>query len=76
MTKTGSPVTVRIDFEGIADRTEALPLKKGNYRDLSVNKSTLYYLNADEGNFNRFEIDAHGQMSLFYQRLEERDFTS
>ena len=74
--KTDSPVTVRIDFEGIADRTEALPLKKGNYRDLSVNKSTLYYLNADEGNFNRFEIDAHGPMTLYSYSFESKKETS
>ena len=76
ITKTNSPVTVRIDFEGIADRTEALPLKKGNYRDLSVNKSTLYYLNADEGNFNRFEIDTHGPMTLYSYSFDSKKETS
>jgi len=62
---TVSPVTVHIDFQGIADRTEALPLKSGNYRNLSVNKSTLYYLNSAEGNFNRFEVGEHGPMTLY-----------
>ena len=74
--KTDAPVTVRIDFEGITDRTEALPLKKGNYRDLSVNKSTLFYLNADEGNFNRFEIDVHGPMSLYSYSFDSKKETS
>ncbi|MBP1667149.1 MAG: tricorn protease, partial [Bacteroidetes bacterium] len=76
ISKSDSPVTVRIDFEGIADRTEALPLKKGNYRDLSVNKSTLYYLNADEGNFNRFEIDTHGPMTLYSYSFDSKKETS
>jgi len=74
--KTDSPVTVRIDFDGISDRTEALPLKKGNYRDMSVNKSTLYYLNADEGNFNRFEIDPHGPMTLYSYSFDSKKETS
>ena len=75
-TKTDKPVLVSIDFQGIADRTEALPLKKGNYRDLSVNKSSLFYLNADEGNFNRFEIDTHGPMSLYSYNFASRKETS
>ena len=51
---------VQIDFEGIADRVEALPLPRGNYRDLLVNDKALFYLNADEGDFNRFEYRALG----------------
>ena len=60
----GSAVTVQIDFEGITDRTEALPLEKGNYRNLAVNDRALFYLNSDEGNFNRFEVAGHGPMNL------------
>ena len=74
--KTDAPVFVNIDFQGIADRTEALPLEKGNYRDLSVNKSTLFYLNASEGNFNRFEIDTHGPMSLYSYDIDSKKETS
>jgi tricorn protease len=59
-----TPVAVRIDFDGIADRTEALPVAKGNYRNLAVNDKALFYLNADEGNFNRFEVSGHGPMTL------------
>jgi tricorn protease len=59
-----APVAVRIDFDGIADRTEALPVAKGNYRNLAVNDKALFYLNADEGNFNRFEVSGHGPMTL------------
>ncbi|MRR23888.1 peptidase S41, partial [bacterium] len=60
----GSAVTVQIDFEGITDRTEALPLEKGNYRNLVVNDRALFFLNSDEGNFNRFEVAGHGPMNL------------
>jgi len=74
--KTDKPVLVNIDFQGIADRTEALPLEKGNYRDLSVNKSSLFYLNSDEGNFNRFEIDTHGPMSLYSYNFDSKKETS
>ncbi len=63
--KISTPAQVRIDFEGIAGRTESLPLKKGNYRDLSVNGTSLFYLNADEGNFNRFEIGEPGPRTLY-----------
>jgi tricorn protease len=74
--KTDAPVTVRIDFQGIADRTEALPLKSGNYRNLAVNKSALYYLNADEGNFNRFEVSEHGPMTLYSYSFDTKKETS
>jgi tricorn protease len=73
--KTDKPVSVRIDFQGITDRTEALPLKNGNYRSLSVNSSALFYLNADEGNFNRFEVSDHGPMSLYYYSFDSKKET-
>lgn len=60
-----APVSVRIDFDGITSRTEALPLGKGNYRNLSVRHTSLFYLNGDEGNFNRFEVAGHGPMTLY-----------
>lgn len=58
--KSEAPVTVRIDLDGITARTEALPLEKGNYRNLSVNATSLFWLNGDDGNFNRFEVAGHG----------------
>ncbi|NLE34129.1 MAG: peptidase S41, partial [Bacteroidales bacterium] len=60
-----SLATVRIDFDGITDRVEALPVAKGNYRSLAVNERSLFWLNSDEGNFNRFEVAGHGPMDLF-----------
>ncbi|HKJ69678.1 MAG TPA: peptidase S41, partial [bacterium] len=55
---------VEIDFEGIRDRIEAFPLPGGNYRLMSVNESNLYYLNKEDGDFNRFEFRAVGPMNL------------
>ncbi|MEE4196564.1 MAG: S41 family peptidase [Bacteroidales bacterium] len=60
-----SQTMVSIDFEGIQDRVEALPLKRGNYRQLSVNESTLFYLNAEEGDFNKFEFRVPETMNLY-----------
>ncbi len=62
--EAGSATAVRIDFDGITDRVEALPLEKGNYRSLALNDRALFYLNSDEGNFNRFEVAGHGPMNL------------
>ena len=53
-----------IDFEGLAQRIEHLPLPRGNYRSLAVTESALYYLNGDEGDFNRFEFRAIGPRDL------------
>jgi len=61
----GSAVIVQIDFDGITDRVEAIPVAKGNYRSLAVNERSLFWLNSDEGNFNRFEVSGHGPMNLF-----------
>lgn len=56
---------VVIDFEGVSERIEALPLKPGNYRNLSVNKDSIFYLNADKGDFNRFEFRRVGPRNLY-----------
>ncbi len=64
-----------IDFNGIQERVEALPLKSGNYRDLSVTKDSLYYLNAEKGDFNRFEFRARGAMDLYAYSFEKRKET-
>ncbi len=63
---------VTIDFEGIAERIEALPLKRGNYRNLGVNESAIFYLNKDEGDFNRFEYRAVGSMDLYSFSFKDR----
>lgn len=60
-----APVALQIDLEGITDRIEALPLARGNYRSLAVSNNSLFYLNSNEGNFNRFEVAGHGPMTLY-----------
>jgi tricorn protease len=62
--KNEGKVRVRIDFEGLSDRIEALPLPPGNYRNLSVNDTHLFFLNASEGDYNRFEFRPKGPRSL------------
>ena len=66
-------VVVRIDFDGIADRVEALPLPRGNYRELALNDDTLFYLNAEEGDFNRFEYRAVGPRTLHGFSFTDRE---
>jgi len=65
-------VVVRIDFEGLADRIEALPLPRGNYRELLVNDDNLFYLNAEHGDFNRFEFRAVGPRTLSAFSFKDR----
>ncbi len=66
-------VTVKIDFDGIADRIEVLPLPRGNYRSLSVNDGALFYLDKAEGDFNRFEFRSVGAMDLHRFSFEARE---
>jgi len=64
-----------IDFPGLSDRIEMLPLPRGNYRYLQAGKDVLFYLNRDEGDFNRFEFRLPADMDLkaynFNSRKEE-----
>lgn len=63
---------VRIDFDGIAERVEMLPLPPGNYRWLSAGEKTLFYLDRADGDFNRFEFRVPEAMNLCAFDLEER----
>jgi tricorn protease len=63
---------VHIDFDGLAERIEALPLPRGNYRHISANATTLFYLNAEEGDYNRFEFRAKGPRSLYAFSFQDR----
>ena len=56
---------VVIDFDGLSERIEALPIARGNYRNLAVNESSLFYMNKDEGDFNRFEFRVPNTMDLY-----------
>lgn len=62
-----------IDFDGIVDRVEALPLPRGNYRYLAAGESALFYLNRDEGDFNRFEFRVPETMTLYAYDFESRE---
>lgn len=65
-------VVVKIDWEGLSERVEALPVERGNYRYLSVNKDALFYLNKDEGDFNRFEYRVPTTMDLYRFSFDEQ----
>ncbi len=54
-----------IDFDGISERVEALPLKRGNYRDLEINGSNLFYLNAEKGDFNKMDYRGLAPRKLY-----------
>ncbi len=55
---------VTIDFDGLSRRIETFPLPRGNYRFLAVNEGSLFYLNKDEGDFNRFDFRDVGPRNL------------
>jgi len=68
----GQPVPFRIDFEGLAGRIEALPLPAANYRDLAVNESGIFYLNSEDGDYNRMDYRELGPRSLYCYSLKDR----
>ncbi len=62
--KAGAAKNVIIDFDGIAERIEALPIPGGNYRSLEAADDRLLYLNADAGDFNRMDLRGPGRRTL------------
>ncbi len=66
-------VVVSIDWEGLSDRIEALPLEPANYRYLAVNNNAIFYLNKDEGDFNRFEYRVPSSMDLYRFCFEKQE---
>nr|MCU0253920.1 PDZ domain-containing protein [Acidobacteriota bacterium] len=62
-TPAAPPRTV-VDFAGIEARVEPLPLPRGNYRRLGTAGDTLFYLDGEEGDFNRFDIREPGARPL------------
>lgn len=70
------PAAVRIDLDGITDRIEALPLPRGNYRQLAAGPDTLYALDGDEGDFNRFEFRSLPPRNLIAFSFEDRTQTT
>ncbi|HSG27153.1 MAG TPA: hypothetical protein VLA34_01645, partial [Candidatus Krumholzibacterium sp.] len=63
----------KIDFDGIAERIENLPLPPGNFRYPVAGDGCIFYLNKDEGDFNRFEFRGYGSMDLFRFSFEDRE---
>ncbi len=61
-----------IDFDGIADRIEPLPLPAGNYRDLAAGEDILFFLNGEEGDYNRFEFRGPGTQDLYGFSFQDR----
>ncbi len=72
--ETETPAKVSIDFEGIHGRVEELPLENGNIRHLSMNDNTLFYLNKEDGDFNRFEFRGVSTMNLYAFDFDKREF--
>lgn len=62
----------RIDFEGLAGRIESLPLPAGNYRDLAINQSGVYYLNSEKGDYNRMDYRELGPRTLYCYNFADR----
>ncbi len=69
-TEAGSKIA--IDFDGLAERIEALPLPAGNYRSLRAGPDVLFYLNGEDGDYNRFEYRGPGSQDLFAFSFSER----
>lgn len=65
------PVTV--DLEGLSRCVEPLPLARGNYRHLAAVDGGILFLNAEEGDFNRFEYRTPGPFSLERFDFEKRN---
>ncbi len=63
---------VVIDFDGLSERIEGLPLEPGNYRNLAVNESSVFFLNKDKGDFNRFEFRSVGARTLYAFSFKDR----
>ncbi len=62
---------VRIEFEGLPERMEALNLPSGNYRNLVLTDTGAIYMNRDEGDFNRFEFRLPPDMDLYYYSFKD-----
>lgn len=63
--QSNSNGNVIIDFDNINDRVETLPLPRGNYRSLTVNENQLFYLNSEDGDYNKFDFRGTGPQNLY-----------
>ncbi|HSO23853.1 MAG TPA: S41 family peptidase, partial [Chondromyces sp.] len=67
-----APRRTVVDFDGIAERIQALPVPASNYRDLAVGTHAIYFLDGEEGDFNRFEYRSLPPRTLHSFDLEDR----
>ncbi len=65
-----------IDFDGLYERVEALPVPAGNYRHLSFSEEGLFYLNSDKGDFNEFEFRVPETMDLYRFSFADKEETA
>lgn len=63
----------RIDFDGLAERCEVLPLAPGNYRRLAVNETHLFCLNKEDGDFNIMDYRGTGPRNLCSYCFDSRE---
>lgn len=63
----------RIDFEGLERRIEALPVSAGNYRDLAVNNAGVFYLNSEDGDYNKMDYRELGPRMLCRYSFDSRE---
>ena len=71
-TEEASDVSVEIDWDGLTDRIEALPLPPGNYRDLAAVEGAVLFLDGEKGDFNPFEFRPIGPRKLQSFNFEDR----
>jgi tricorn protease len=62
-----------IDFNELAERIEPIHQRNGNFRQLFVNDSRIFYLDREDGDFNRFEYRAIGPRTLYAFSLDDRE---
>jgi tricorn protease len=66
-------VTVQVDFAGLTERIEALPVPAANYRSLAAGDGVVFFLDGDDGDFNRFEYRALPARPLKAFDLDDRE---
>jgi tricorn protease len=69
-------VEVRVDLPGIAGRIQALPVPASNYRDLAAGEDAIFFLDGDEGDFNRFEYRRLPPRTVKKFDLEDREVST
>ncbi len=70
--KSTSKIITKIDFDGISERIEKLPVPPSNYRKLTINSENIFYLNSDKGDYNRFQYRSLGPRNLCAFSLKTR----